>query len=211
LLDIPGAPLLDKQRLIGGCTRLRLTVDADRLRSEVDALPAELWGSTGGRVGVHRAAEALFLRGYAPADGNQPVQDRDAFHRLPYARLIIEQLIPAPPQRCLLARLPPGAFIPAHVDRLPYFAKTLRLHIPVQSNADVHMICDDLTYSMRPGEIWALNNSTTHGVWNAHGTASRTHLICDFLGSQALLRLVSDGERELGAVRRDTLAQIGAQ
>jgi len=47
--------------------------------------------------------------------------------------------------------------------------------------------------------VWALNNSATHGVWNAHATAARTHLICDFLPSPELIGLLGQAERELGA------------
>ena len=50
-----------------------------------------------------------------------------------------------------------------------------------------------------PGEVWALNNSATHGVWNAHATEARTHLICDFLPSPELLGLLARAERDLGA------------
>jgi aspartate beta-hydroxylase len=108
-------------------------------------------------------------------------------------------LIPAPAQRCLLARLPAGARITGHIDLAPYFAKIIRIHVPIVTNADAWMYCGGLTFRMQPGEVWALNNSTTHGVWNAHAAQARTHLICDFLGSPALLDLLSRAERDLGA------------
>ena len=59
---------------------------------------------------------------------------------------------------------------------------------------------------MRPGEAWALNNSAAHAVWNAHPERSRTHLICDFLPSPALLELLARGERDLGVSRPDVEA-----
>ena len=198
MLDIPGHPLLDKAALVGGCMRLPLKVDASRLRDEIAALPDTLWGTSGGRVGVHKAAEALFLRGFAPAEGEKPVADQPALNALPYARFIIEQMLSAAPLRCLLAKLPAGASIAPHTDLAAYFSKTLRIHVPVETNASVHMIAGGLCYSMRPGEIWVLNNSAPHAVWNAHPTLSRTHLICDFLPSAALCGLLRSGERNLG-------------
>ena len=60
------------------------------------------------------------------------------------------------------------------------------------------MMCAGLSYSMREGEIWMLNNCASHAVWNAHASASRTHLICDFLPTPALLDLLARGERHLG-------------
>jgi hypothetical protein len=198
MLDLPGHPVIDKTTLVGGCLRLPVRFDVQRLAAEVAALPAGSWGSTGGRVGVHRNAEALFLRGHAPAQGALPIEDREPLALLPYAREIIQQLIPAPPQRCLLARLPGGVSIDPHIDRAPYFAKTLRLHFPIESHEQVHMIAGELTYQMRPGEVWVLNNSSPHAVWNADPDRSRTHMICDFLPTPALLALLARGERNLG-------------
>ncbi len=198
MLDLPDQPVLDKQALVGGCVRLPLQVDAQRLRDEVAALPSSLWGTTAGRVGVHNVAEALFLRGYAPAEGEKPIEERPALRLLPYTREIIEELIAAPPLRCLLARLPAGASIAPHIDRAPYFAKTIRIHVPVETHDQAWMFCAGWTYLMRPGEVWGLNNVTVHAVWNAHPTLARTHMICDFLPTPALLGLLARGERALG-------------
>ena len=198
MLDIPGHPLLDKATLVGGCLRLPLGVDAERLRHEVDGLPESFWGSRGGRVGVHRPAEAVFLRGYAPAEGDKPVEDRPALQHLPYVREVINSLIPAPPLRCLLARLPAGAVVGLHIDRAPYFHKSLRIHVPVETHELAWMYADGRVYLMRAGEVWVLNNSAVHGVWNAHATLARTHLICDFLPTPALLALLARGDRGLG-------------
>src|SRR5262245_10692957 len=104
--DLPDQPLLDKHAIVGGCVRLPLVVDGERLRTEIAQLPTTLWGTRGGRVGVHSAAEALFLRGHAPAEGDKPLEERPAWRLLPYVRVIVEELIAAPPLRCLLARLP---------------------------------------------------------------------------------------------------------
>lgn len=198
MLDLPGQPVIDKVALVGGCLRLPLQLDATRLAGEIGALPASLWGTRGGRVGVHRAAEALFLRGYAPAQGDLPIEDREPLALLPYAREIIEKLIPAPAQRCLLARLPGGATIDPHIDRAPYFSKTLRLHFPVETHDQAWMIAGPLCYLMKPGEAWVLNNSGAHAVWNADPQRSRTHMICDFLPTPALLQMMAAGERDLG-------------
>jgi hypothetical protein len=198
MLDLPGHPTLDKVGLIGACSRLPLRVDAAQLQAEVAALPEGSWAGAGGRVGVHRPAQAIFLRGYAPAEGDKPIEDREPLAALPYVRELISRLIPGAAQRCLLARLPPGARIAGHIDMAPYFAKTLRIHVPVVTHDQAFMYCAGLTYKMQPGEVWALNNSATHGVWNSHATQARTHQICDFLPSAGLLGLLARSERELG-------------
>jgi hypothetical protein len=196
MLDLPGHPVIDKHRLVGGCVRLRVAVDGAQLRREVDALPAALWDS-GGRVGVHRVATSIFLRGHAPAEGELPIEERAPLAALPAVRRFMQETIPAPAQRCVLARLPPGAGIAAHIDRAPYFAKTLRLHVPIETNENVWMMAAGRYYRMAEGETWALNNVAQHAVWNADAARARTHLICDFLPTPALLALLADGERDL--------------
>jgi hypothetical protein len=191
---------VNKRDLIGACARLPVSIDSDRLRREVEALPASLWGTTAGRVGVHRAADAIFLRGHAPAEGALPIEDRATLSSLPYVRSLIEDVLGGQPLRCLLARLPAGAAIAPHIDRAPYFTGSLRVHIPVQSHEKAWMVCDGLSYIMRPGEAWALNNSAVHAVWNAHPTLPRTHVICDFSPTPTLLGLLARAERGLGRV-----------
>ncbi|HMI37840.1 MAG TPA: aspartyl/asparaginyl beta-hydroxylase domain-containing protein [Steroidobacteraceae bacterium] len=210
MLDIPGQPVLDKVALVGGCLRLPIRVDARRLQDDVAGLPDSFWGGQGGRVGVHRPAEAVFLRGYAPAEGERPIEDRRALAHLPYVREIIQRLIPAPPFRSLLARLPAGEVVGLHIDRAPYFSQTVRIHVPVQTHELAWMLASGRVYLMRPGEVWALNNSAAHGVWNAHPTLSRTHLICDFLPTAALLGLLERGDRELGSENPAIEAQVRA-
>ena len=206
--DIPGAPILEKSDLVGGCLRLPLHIDAGRLAAEVGTLDDSLWGSQGGRVGVQRQAQAVFLRGYAPAEGEKPLVERPPLGLMPYVRWLITTLIPAPAQRCLLARLPAGATIAPHIDRAPYFSKTLRLHMPVATHDSAWMVANGLVYRMEAGEVWALNNSTEHAVWNAHPTLARTHLICDFLPTPELLRLLSEGARDEGVTLAPVLERL---
>jgi len=211
MLDIPGAEILDKKALVGGCVRLPLQVDAVRLHGEFAELPGSIWGSVGGRVGVHSAADSIFLRGHAPAQGEGVIENRPLLDSMPYAREIIEKMIPAPPLRCLLAKLPPGAAIPPHVDRELYFWKSIRIHVPVETHDRMWMYCDGLSYRMRPGEVWALNNTALHAVWNESDTEFRTHLICDFLPSPQLLDLLARGERGLGSEEPHVIAHLSAR
>lgn len=201
MLDIPGQPVLNKSTLVGGCARLPIRVDGERLLEEVQQLPSSVWGTSGGRVGVHAAAQAVFLRGFAPAEGDKPIADRPVLEQLPYVKWIIADLIAAPAQRCLLARLPANGFVAPHIDRAPYFGKTIRIHIPVETHDCVYMLCAGQCYVMRRDEVWALNNCAEHAVWNAHPSLSRTHLICDFLPGSHLLELLSSSERALGQER----------
>jgi hypothetical protein len=197
--------------MISGCVRLRIRIDVDRLRDEVARLPAPFWGSTANRARVHEPVEAVFLRGHAPAEGPKPLGDRPALASVPYARTIISEIIAAPPLRCLLARLRPGGSVEPHVDEGGYFDKSLRIHVPVESNADVWMLCAGHRYVMQPGEVWTLDNRARHAVWNAHPTLPRTHLICDFVPTPHLLELVATGEPDLGRPAPDVEALLASR
>lgn len=197
MLDIPGYEVLDKRQLIGGCLRLPAAIDAPRLRAEVEALPEAAWTR---RVGRHQAAEVIYLRGHAPAAGELPVEDRTPLEAMPYAAELLHRTFEAPPMRALLARLPAGGAIVPHKDQGPYFAKTVRVHVPVVTNPAVWTYCAGRAYRMAPGEAWALNNVAVHGVWNGDAAAARIHLICDFLPTPPLLALLARGDRTLGSV-----------
>lgn len=208
MLDLPGEPVLDKVRLIGGCARLPLRVDAAALAAEVAALDPSSWGSRGGRVGYQRVAEAVFLRGHAPAEGELPIEDRAPLAQLPQIRALIEQRIGGRPQRALLARLPAGAIVAPHVDQAPYFAKCIRIHVPIVTHEGAWMLSGETAYHMRAGEVWALNNSAMHAVWNSGEAHARTHLICDFLPAPQLDAMLASAERDLGAPRPDLLQHV---
>jgi hypothetical protein len=196
MLDLPGLPVLDKARLVGGCLRCQLTIDArDCVRRSNP--PAALWQGTGGASACTRWRRPFPARLRA-GRGPEAHRGRPPLAQLPYARSIIEELIGAYPLRCLLARLPPGAVIDPHIDKAPYFAKSLRVHMPVVTNAQAWMYCAGLSYKMLPGEVWVLNNSDMHGVWNASTEQARVHMICDFEPSPALLERMARGERHLG-------------
>lgn len=199
MVDLATLPVLDKFALIGaGCARLPLRVDARQIRAEVDALPAQLWGSRGGRGGVHDRAAAVWLRGHAPAERRDTLDERETFASLPTLRELVMSTIAAPPMRCLLARLPAASSVPAHTDNGPYFARTVRVHVPVITSPEVVMYADGLVYHMQPGEVWALNNSAIHGVLNDDPVQARTHMIVDFLPSEGLLELLRGADRGLG-------------
>lgn len=144
-------------------------------------------------------------------DGENPIEDRQALGQVPSIGAWIRECIPAPPMRCLLARLNPGATIAPHVDRADYFSRTVRIHVPIFTDPAVLMVCRGRAFHMREGEVWALNNSNQHAVLH-DGTRPRTHLICDFLPTPELEAPILSGERALDvdvpdlAVRLDRLA-----
>jgi len=189
---------VDKHTLVGGCSRLDMQVDAERLAAEFETIPDDAWGSRAGRVNLHQKANAIFLRGYARAEGFKPVEDRSILASLPYMRELINEKIGTRPLRCLLARLGPGDWIRQHVDYGPYFDKTVRIHVPVMTNDHVDMYVHEHCYHMRVGEVWAINNLARHAVYNGDESIYRTHIICDFLPEPDILERVARADTNLG-------------
>jgi hypothetical protein len=185
----------DKHAVIGSCLRLPVRFDLAKLISEFHTIADVLWGTRGGRVGVHVQTEAVFLRGYAPAEGDLPIEDRPVLAALPFTRALIYETFQAPPQRCLFAKLRANGEIRPHIDQGAYFERTIRIHFPVVTNPQAIMLADKQSFHMQAGEVWALNNSAVHGVVNAHPTEARTHLICDYLPTEQLRQLLRDARR----------------
>jgi hypothetical protein len=194
---------VDKHGFVGGCSRLEMTVDADRLVAEFESIPDEAWGSRAGRVNLHQKANAIFLRGYARAEGFKPVEDRSILATLPYMRELIHETIGTKPLRCLLARLSPGDWIRQHVDFGPYFEKSWRIHVPVVTNDSVDMYCNDHCYHMKVGEVWSINNFARHAVKNGDPDGYRTHIICDFLPEPDITEKIAAADRSLGTFLPD--------
>jgi hypothetical protein len=189
----------DKHALIGSCLRLPVSFDLAKLLGEFHTLADALWGTRGGRVGVHVQTEAVFLRGYAPAEGDLPIEDREVLASLPFTRALIYETFQAPPQRCLFAKLRANGEIRPHIDQGAYFERTVRIHFPVVTNPQAIMLADKQPFHMQVGEAWALNNSAVHGVVNKHPTEARTHLICDYLPTEHLRQLLRDARNRPSA------------
>lgn len=198
MIAISKHPKLDKQDVIGACVRLPVSFEVDKLIRDFQSISPSLWGSRGGRVGVHVQAEAVFLRGYAPAEGDLPIEDRAVLEQLPYAKHLIHHLFEAQPMRCLFAKLSANGQVPLHIDRGEYFEKTIRIHLPIVTNPKAKMFVGGKEFSMQVGESWVINNCSVHGVINAHESEARTHMICDYLPSDKLLKFLSDGDHDLG-------------
>lgn len=79
----------------------------------------------------------------------------------------------------ILLRLQAGRAIPLHVDgglSLPFVH---RIHAPIVTNPEVCFTVGGETRHLAEGEIWEINNMTTHAVQN-HGQEDRIHLVLDW-------------------------------
>jgi hypothetical protein len=81
--------------------------------------------------------------------------------------------------RAMMARLPAGARIERHRDMHPSFAVSHRIHIPMQTNADVAFIVGTQRIQTEVGVAFELNNRLPHEVSN-YGPTPRIHFIFDY-------------------------------
>jgi mannose-6-phosphate isomerase-like protein (cupin superfamily) len=92
-----------------------------------------------------------------------------------------------PLQSARLMKLAPNSAIKVHTDHeLAAERGTVRLHIPVTTNADVNFELNGTRVEMREGECWYLRLSDPHAVSN-RGASDRVHLVLDALVNPWLL------------------------
>ena len=94
------------------------------------------------------------------------------------------------PSLLQLATILPGQKLKWHIDTYLYQQFSNKIHIPLQTNehATYEVFLEDKTYKkehMFQGSIWNINNLELHRSVNL-GTASRTHIIMDFIDRDVL-------------------------
>ncbi len=91
-----------------------------------------------------------------------------------------------------LMKLNAGALIKEHTDQDMHMeAGEARLHIPIQTNADVAFYIQEDRIPMQEGECWYLNLSLPHRVHNA-GNTDRIHLVIDCIVNDWVKDLLKD-------------------
>jgi hypothetical protein len=82
--------------------------------------------------------------------------------------------------RAILIRLKPGGVIDKHVDAGPSLTTGRRIHVPIVSNDRCVFAVGGDAINMGEGEMWEINNTRIHSVWNA-GDEGRVHLVIDWV------------------------------
>jgi len=100
---------------------------------------------------------------------------------VPIMQHIVEQHYPPGGMvlRAVLARLPPGCAIDAHVDRHPSFSVAHRIHVPLVTNDKVRFIVGTEDIHPQQAQAFELNNAMPHSVRN-DGDQARIHFIFDY-------------------------------
>lgn len=106
-----------------------------------------------------------------------------AYHALPQLRQIIFALMARVEAThlggVLITRIPPGGVIQPHADAgwHPEFYNC-KLYVVLASNPKCIFRVEDETASMRPGDVWRIDNTKEHEVVNAGDTERMTLIIC---------------------------------
>ncbi len=107
-----------------------------------------------------------------------------------------------------ISLLPAGGILKVHRDgygrnvlhrpQFPLFNCTLRFHIPLMTNNDCVVYCEDRFYHMDEGECWMLNNFSPHAAVNEHSSQGRYHLIFDVKPNHDTMKLIDEADETLG-------------
>jgi hypothetical protein len=158
--------------------------EADALLAEALALPAEAWFPHFNKAYYEGDWSALALRSPGGC-----VSIPDAAKKEPYADTIYLERCPGVRQALArlettvswvrFLRLGPGARILEHRDyRIGLEFGEVRIHIPLETNADVNFELAGRAWPMRAGECWYVDVTEPHSVRN-DGSAPRIHIVAD--------------------------------
>ena len=81
--------------------------------------------------------------------------------------------------RIELVTLPKKSNVPNHYDVGESLQNDRRIHLVLQTNKNVIFTVDGEEKNMKVGEMWEINNSKYHSVFN-NGDIDRIHMIIDF-------------------------------
>jgi hypothetical protein len=96
----------------------------------------------------------------------------------PYFRQVLDTFA-APLRAVRLMRLTAGSVIKEHTDHeLSFEDGTVRIHVPVVTNAEVEFYLNRSRVVLEVGSSWYLRLSDPHSVAN-RGTADRVHMVID--------------------------------
>ncbi len=170
-------------RLARPFQQLAVRFDAQRLRAEVEALPAEAWARHPDGHPGNSALRLVSVEGGENDLVDGPMLPTPHLERSPYLRQVLASF-GVVWSRSRLLRLAPGAIVPEHADINHHWFSRVRVHIPVVTQSGVRFHCGGESVHMAAGEAWIFDNWRLHGVENA-GSEARIHLVADTSGSAA--------------------------
>jgi len=159
--------------------------DALALLAEARALPEDAWLPhfntayyEGDWSGIALRSPGGRLSIYPDPNPTEPYADTPHFARCPQLHAALARL-ETEVSSVRFLRLGPGARIREHRDYLIGLEYgEVRVHVPLETNADVQFVLASRAWPMRAGECWYVDVTQPHSVHNA-GSADRIHLVVD--------------------------------
>ena len=149
-------------KLGSALVRLPLTVDPERLRAEIEALPEGGW-----RPGPEAAATVrplLAPTGEGAADGGV-IHQTGELERSEYLRQVLAGLETVL-GRAWLVRVEAGAEAVVHAQPDRYWAERVLVHVPISASSEIEADCGGDAAGLAGGEVWAGNGWRRHRLGN---------------------------------------------
>jgi hypothetical protein len=172
--------------------RLPVRFDAERLRSEVEALPASAWSRHPQEYPGNSAVRLITVGGTQNDVVAGAMQPTPALLASPYLQQVLASFSTVW-SRSRLMRIEGGGSVPLHSDTNHHWFFRVRVHIPVVTRPEVRFFCADQNVHMAAGEAWVFDNWREHRVENPT-TDARVHLVADTAGTSEFWRLVTQGQ-----------------
>jgi hypothetical protein len=161
--------------------RFDIGVDVERLQAEFAAIPQACWASSYWGS-IHCSVGMLLLRGGTTGTQDDfycdQIEDHEVLGDLPYIRSLLDESGPfGMASYAFIFRMQPKGVTLVHRDTMERWFDMYRIHIPIFTNPEAHLISDGRSIHFASGYAWSFDNQTRHGVVN--GDAERVHLIMD--------------------------------
>lgn len=169
--------------------RLPVRFDADRLRAEIEALPASAWAPHPNEIEGNSSLRFISADGGENDEVYGSMLPTPHLKQCPYIRQVLSSF-GVVWSRSRLMRLDPYSTVPQHADINYQWFFRVRLHIPIITRPEVRFHCDGQSVHMAPGEAWVFDNWRLHHVENPTD-AARIHLVADTSGTAAFWEFVS--------------------
>jgi hypothetical protein len=174
--------------------RLPVRFDVERLRAEVEALPADAWSRHPQEHEGNTAARLITVGGTQNDLVGGEMRPTPALLASPYLQQVLASFGTVW-SRSRLMRIAGGGSVPQHSDMNYHWFHRVRVHIPVVTRPEVRFHCAEQNVHMAAGEAWIFDNWRPHKVVNPASDA-RIHLVADTTGTSTFWRLIGQGQAD---------------
>lgn len=176
--------------------KLPFSFDVERLRSDLARFADDEWTPHFNTFNYEGDWSTITLRGAVgavleayPDPTATSYSDTERMRRCDYIPEVAAAL-GCELETVRLMKLGPGDRITEHRDYMTSIETgCARIHVPIETSAEVEFVVDDERIEMNPGEAWYVNFNLKHKVDN-RGMSRRVHLVLDCVPNDHLRALV---------------------